>query len=437
MHWRVHKHRSILSCNVCWEQQTCKSRLNIYIDHTLASLGVGTSIRTLGLLPAHISPTVADMSPGLGFCWILPESARTLNPAAPVSSLQNLLDGGNVQAPDYSRAVRDLGLNLRPVTFINVGGEEVRPPGSSSFYNQLEAEVGVGCGQRRRASKCASGSHVGRRGRQWHVLGALLCHRTLSSMPTRGMTASRGTQTHDVLTSIDHTRPWCPTSLAGLGLHSVPDHCAVMVQLISAWQQHRRLQRRCWLHLSGQAIPLMSRQAWLMQTSTLWGVKTGSSTRSAVCTMGYCSTSCCTLLHMQPQIHTSGHHAPILVCAQTVAKIVKQITFRHKQAFKKGLVPRALSIGIVTPYSQQVLRIASLLRPAIVDPSRGHRNDRAFSWAENGVEMEVRSVDGFQGRETDIIILSTVRCNPYGNLGHVHDNRCVAMAELGLWGSCA
>lgn len=67
--------------------------------------------------------------------------------------------------------------------------------------------------------------------------------------------------------------------------------------------------------------------------------------------------------------------------------------------------------------------ITSLLNPGLVSRERGFKNDRAFSWAEGGVEIEVRSVDGFQGRETDIILLSTVRSNRQGVLGHSADTR--------------
>lgn len=54
---------------------------------------------------------------------------------------QSLLDGANVQAPGYSRAVLGLGHNLPSMCIINVDGEETKPAGSTSFCNLKEALV--------------------------------------------------------------------------------------------------------------------------------------------------------------------------------------------------------------------------------------------------------------------------------------------------------
>lgn len=58
-----------------------------------------------------------------------------------VCSAQSLLDGANVQAPGYSRAVLGLGHNLPSMCIINVDGEETKPAGSTSFGNMKEALV--------------------------------------------------------------------------------------------------------------------------------------------------------------------------------------------------------------------------------------------------------------------------------------------------------
>lgn len=38
-----------------------------------------------------------------------------------------------------------------------------------------------------------------------------------------------------------------------------------------------------------------------------------------------------------------------------------------------------------------------------------------------GFDVRVNSIDGFQGEEDDIIILSTVRCNEEGSIGFLAD----------------
>jgi ATP-dependent RNA/DNA helicase IGHMBP2 len=65
-----------------------------------------------------------------------------------------------------------------------------------------------------------------------------------------------------------------------------------------------------------------------------------------------------------------------------------------------GLTPAAMAV--ITPYSAQV----RLLRELLKQP-----------------EIEIDSVDGFQGREKEAIILSMVRSNPEGEIGFLEDIR--------------
>lgn len=62
-----------------------------------------------------------------------------------------------------------------------------------------------------------------------------------------------------------------------------------------------------------------------------------------------------------------------------------------------------LSIGVISPYSAQVTTIQEKL---------GHKYDNL-----DGFRVKVKSVDGFQGGEEDIIIISTVRSNRDSSVG--------------------
>lgn len=98
-----------------------------------------------------------------------------------------------------------------------------------------------------------------------------------------------------------------------------------------------------------------------------------------------------------------------------------------KRLVSAGLDPSA--IGIIAPYSAQVGAL-SQMRPWIWQP-----RERSYSWpqvttlrgmraGEERVEsMEVATVDGFQGREKEVIILSLTRSNAKGDVGFVADRR--------------
>ncbi|RPD72239.1 hypothetical protein L226DRAFT_467312, partial [Lentinus tigrinus ALCF2SS1-7] len=77
---------------------------------------------------------------------------------------------------------------------------------------------------------------------------------------------------------------------------------------------------------------------------------------------------------------------------------------------------RAASIAVLTPYSRQV----QLLKQTI----------------PGAMDVVVSTIDGFQGREGDIVVFSTVRCNAEGEIGFVEDERRLNVAwtrpKLGL-----
>ena len=81
------------------------------------------------------------------------------------------------------------------------------------------------------------------------------------------------------------------------------------------------------------------------------------------------------------------------------AKLAVKIS---KEYLKLGVDDR--EIGIISPYANQV------------------------AYIKNRTDVEVKTVDGFQGREKDIIIISTVRSNKWGNIGFLKDLRRLNVA---------
>ncbi|TKA78901.1 Regulator of nonsense transcripts 1 [Cryomyces minteri] len=93
--------------------------------------------------------------------------------------------------------------------------------------------------------------------------------------------------------------------------------------------------------------------------------------------------------------------------AQNVEKIVTRF-------FRAGVQPQ--DIGIITPYEGQRSYVVSSMQTA-----------GTFK-KENYKEIEVASVDAFQGREKDFIVLSCVRSNDHQGIGFLSDPRRLNVA---------
>ncbi|XP_059444854.1 uncharacterized protein LOC132176609 [Corylus avellana] len=82
-----------------------------------------------------------------------------------------------------------------------------------------------------------------------------------------------------------------------------------------------------------------------------------------------------------------------------------------------------LSVGVISPYAAQVVAIQEKL---------GRKYDNL-----DGFAVKVKSVDGFQGREEDIIIISTVRSNSWASIGFLSNpqrtNAALTRARHCLW----
>mmetsp|Transcript_4613 Transcript_4613/g.6660 ORF Transcript_4613/g.6660 Transcript_4613/m.6660 type:complete len:991 (+) Transcript_4613:232-3204(+) len=94
--------------------------------------------------------------------------------------------------------------------------------------------------------------------------------------------------------------------------------------------------------------------------------------------------------------------------ADQVLQIVKQLLEKDSGRLQRDA---PFSIGIVTPYKAQVKLIQGLLKVQKLDHT-----------------VEVNSVDGYQGRERDIIIASMVRSNRRGSIGFLKDWRRLNVA---------
>lgn len=70
-----------------------------------------------------------------------------------------------------------------------------------------------------------------------------------------------------------------------------------------------------------------------------------------------------------------------------------------------------LSVGVISPYNAQVFAIRETL------------GTRYSTDVNSNFSVSVRSIDGFQGGEEDVIIISTVRCNGNGSVGFLSNRQ--------------
>ncbi len=86
-------------------------------------------------------------------------------------------------------------------------------------------------------------------------------------------------------------------------------------------------------------------------------------------------------------------------------------------------------MGVIAPYSAQVKHVTHLLQQAGYLASQdldGSSELKAMGTA--ACEVEVNSVDGFQGREKDVVIFSTVRSNTQKQIGFLRDYKRLNVA---------
>ncbi|XP_021747588.1 helicase sen1-like [Chenopodium quinoa] len=114
-----------------------------------------------------------------------------------------------------------------------------------------------------------------------------------------------------------------------------------------------------------------------------------------------------------------GHSPRNLVEAAVVCQIVVKLFKEYCNTGKK------VSVGVISPYKGQV---------GLIQEKIGMRYD---SYKDSGFLVSVRSVDGFQGGEEDVIIISSVRSNGKGSVGflsnHQRTNVALTRARYCLW----
>jgi len=83
---------------------------------------------------------------------------------------------------------------------------------------------------------------------------------------------------------------------------------------------------------------------------------------------------------------------------------------------------RGDDIGIISPYVAQISLLNYLLN---VDPDHRERFRNALgpNRAEELAQIEVKTVNGFEGRQKEVVLFSTVRNNAAGALGFLADRR--------------
>lgn len=92
-----------------------------------------------------------------------------------------------------------------------------------------------------------------------------------------------------------------------------------------------------------------------------------------------------------------------------IAEILRELLDKNKN--------RKLNVGIISYYKEQVKYIKAKLQ-----------NEFPTDIFENSIDEMVGTVDSFQGKEFDIVIISGVRCNdgnePRKRLGFINDEHC-------------
>lgn len=113
---------------------------------------------------------------------------------------------------------------------------------------------------------------------------------------------------------------------------------------------------------------------------------------------------------VEVRVHVRRLLIPYLAFRTEASNVEKIVT----KFFKSGVIPA--QIGVITPYEGQRSFIVNYMQ------FNGSLKKDLYK------EVEVASVDAFQGREKDYIILSCVRSNEHQGIGFLSDPRRLNVA---------
>lgn len=100
---------------------------------------------------------------------------------------------------------------------------------------------------------------------------------------------------------------------------------------------------------------------------------------------------------------------------QEAVLLVEQLQTYIEKITKERVLDESIDFGLISPYKSQVQYIRGLIkRNAFFKPFRKL--------------ITVHTVDGFQGQERDVIMISLVRANDQGNIGFLNDLRRMNVA---------
>ncbi|XWS57205.1 hypothetical protein CRYUN_Cryun09bG0154200 [Craigia yunnanensis] len=115
------------------------------------------------------------------------------------------------------------------------------------------------------------------------------------------------------------------------------------------------------------------------------------------------------------QLNGRKNMIEVAVVCNIVASLFKEFTFTKQR----------ICIGVISPYKAQVHAI------------QGKIQKKYTGYEDSGFAVRIGTIDGFQGGEDDVIIISTVRCNINGSVGFLSNrqraNVALTRARHCLW----